>query len=175
VAAESGQVTRYEKKVCLLGAAAVGKTSLVRRFVESIFSDSYLPTIGVKVDHKEVAVGSDVAAMALWDIEGETETRSVRFRYLRGAAGFLLVADGTRAETLAAAMDLQARVADRMGDLPFLLLMNKHDLARHWTVGAEELDALRARGWSIHFTSALTGAGVEEAFAALGTRLLATT
>ena len=165
-------MTTFEKKVCMLGAAGVGKTSLVRRFVEGMFSERYHSTIGVKVDRKVVAVGVHEIAMALWDIEGETNIRSVRPRYVRGAAGYLLVADGTDPATLQVAHDLQIRTHDRMLDLPFVLLLNKHDLASRWRMTPELLAPFQARNWTIHPTSARTGAGVAEAFAALGERLI---
>ncbi len=164
-------MTVYERKVCMLGAAGVGKTSLVRRFVEGVFSERYLSTIGVKVDRRTVALGDDLLNLVLWDIEGETQYRTLRFRYLRGAAGYLLVADGTQSGTLETARDLQAKVADMTPDLPFLLVLNKHDLLARWTIGAEELGPLEAAGWTICRTSARTGEGVEEAFERLATAL----
>src|SRR5580700_10653949 len=89
-----------QKKICMLGSFSVGKTSLVRRFVESIFSDRYLTTVGVKIDKKVVQVnGQDVTVM-LWDLYGEDEFQKIRMSYLRGASGYLLVADGTRLATL---------------------------------------------------------------------------
>ncbi len=82
-------------KICLLGDYAVGKTSLVRRFVYNMFEDKYLSTIGVKVSRKVVAVprGDDVVELVLmlWDLAGSEEFDSVRASYLRGAAGALVV------------------------------------------------------------------------------------
>jgi small GTP-binding protein len=164
-------MTIFERKVCMLGAAGVGKTSLVRRLVEGIFSERYHSTIGVKVDRKVVSVGHHQIAMALWDIEGETKLRSVRPRYLRGAAGYLLVADGTNPDTLHIAHDLQQRTHDRMLDLPFVLLLNKRDLGERWRVTAEALAPFHALGWTVIHTSARTGAGVAEGFTALAERL----
>ena len=89
-----------QKKICLLGAFGVGKTSLVRRYVDTIFSDTYLTTVGVKIDKKVMTVGSEQMALILWDIAGEDAVSAVRVTYLRGAAGYLLVVDGTRPETL---------------------------------------------------------------------------
>jgi small GTP-binding protein len=152
-------MTIFERKVCMLGAAGVGKTSLVRRLVEGIFSERYHSTIGVKVDRKVVSVGHHQIAMALWDIEGETKHRSVRPRYLRGAAGYLLVADGTNPDTLHVAHDLQQRTHDRMVDLPFVLT-------------AEVLAPFHALGWTVIHTSARTGAGVSEGFTALAERMV---
>ena len=163
-------VTTYERKVCLLGAAAVGKTSLVRRFVEGIFSESYLTTIGVKVDHRLVPLGTDAVNLVIWDIEGETEHRTVRLRYLRGAAGYLLVADGTRPETLQAALRLRDQAADRQPDLPYLILLNKADREAQWRVAPAEVERLAA-GAPVIVTSALSGDRVAEAFESLAARL----
>ena len=86
-----------QKKICMLGAFAVGKTSLVQRFVKSLFSDRYLTTVGVKIDKKIVTVGDTEVSLVLWDLAGEDEFQSVQTSYLRGASGYLLVIDGTRA------------------------------------------------------------------------------
>jgi hypothetical protein len=157
-------MTTLERKVCMLGAAGVGKTSLVRRFVEGVFSERYLTTIGVKIDRKAVQLGADTVNMVLWDIEGETDLRSIRLRYLRGAAGYLLVADGTRPATLEVARRLQHTVADRLPGLPFVLLLNKDDRAGEWTLDPSVVASLASGGWTILRTSAATGHGVEEAF-----------
>ncbi len=164
-------MTTYERKLCLLGAAGVGKTSLVRRFVEGIFSEAYLSTIGVKVDHRRVPLGADAVNLVIWDIEGETEHRTVRLRYLRGAAAYLLVADGTRPETLPAALRLRDQVADRQPDLPYLVLLNKADRAADWRVAPAEVERL-ATAAPVIVTSARTGDRVAEAFEALARRLL---
>ena len=95
-----------QKKICLLGAFGVGKTSLTRRFVDSIFSDTYLTTVGVKIDKKTVAVNGNTVNLLIWDIAGEDEVSAVRTSYLRGAAGYLLVVDVTRAQTLAVAKSI---------------------------------------------------------------------
>lgn len=158
--------------MCMLGAFSVGKTSLVRRYVESVFSDAYLTTVGVKIDKKTVEVNGQPVALILWDIAGEDEVASVRMSYLRGAAGYLLVADGTRAATLEVARSLRARVEAELGPLPFVLLLNKADLVAEWAVTDEELNALRSSGWSMRLTSAKTGAGVEDAFRELALRLV---
>ena len=102
-----------QKKICMLGATGVGKTSLVSRFVSSIFSDKYLTTVGVKIDKKTVTVEARTVTLVLWDIYGEDAFQSVRASYLRGAAGYLLVADGTRQLTLDTARSLQKTAARR--------------------------------------------------------------
>src|SRR5207302_7436931 len=84
-----------QKKICVLGGFGVGKTSLVKRYIESIFSESYLTTVGVKIDKKTVDLTDRIVNLILWDIAGEDDLSSLRVAYLRGSAGYLLVADGT--------------------------------------------------------------------------------
>jgi len=166
-------MTSIQRKVCLLGAAGVGKTSLVRRFVEGIFNQRYLSTIGVKIDRRVVQLDRGQVALVLWDIEGETEHRHLRARHLRGASAAILVADGTRAETLDVARELQRKAAEWLPGLPFVFLLNKLDLIERWALPLEAIAALRAAGWPVHQTSARTGDGVESAFIELAGRMLA--
>jgi small GTP-binding protein len=153
-----------QKKICMLGATGVGKTSLVSRFVSSMFSDKYLTSVGVKVDKKTVTLGDDSLTLLLWDIYGEDSFQSVRTSYLRGAAGYLLVADGTRQLTLDTARSLQKTAEGVVGHAPFVLTLNKADLISEWQVDEKALWKIADEGWPIVRTSAKTGAGVEEAF-----------
>lgn len=160
-----------QKKVCLLGAFAVGKTSLVSRFVKSIYSDQYLTTVGVKVDKKTVQLGDQQVNLILWDLAGEDEFQKVRMDYLRGAAGYLLVADGTRRNTLDTARMLAERVAKDIGPLPFVCLINKADLANEWEIDDLAIEECQNRGWNVLKASAKAGDGVEEAFQLLAQKV----
>ena len=164
----------FQKKVCMLGAFAVGKTSLVARLVHGIFSERYLTTVGVKIDRKALTVGGRDVSLILWDIHGEDEFQRVRETYLRGAAGYLLVVDGTRRSTLETAIQLQERAAAAIGDVPFLVLLNKSDLEEDWELDGEAVAGLLARGWTVMRTSARSGASVEEAFRTLAGRIVET-
>lgn len=162
-----------QKKICMLGATGVGKTSLVSQYVLSLFSDTYLTTIGVKVDKKHVdADGTDVTLM-LWDIYGEDEFQTVRASYLRGASGYLLVADGTRQLTLEKARELQKTAEGVIGRVPFVLALNKADLADEWRIDDRALWRMAEDGWSVIRTSARTGAGVDDAFMKLTRAMVA--
>jgi hypothetical protein len=161
-----------QKKICMLGATGVGKTSLVSRFVFSIFSDTYLTTIGVKVDKKTVAIDGAEVTLMLWDIYGEDEFQTVRTSYLRGASGYLLVADGTRQRTLDTARQLQKTAEDVIGRVPFLLVLNKADLGDDWRVDDRALWRMAEDGWSVVKTSAKSGEGVEEAFLKLARKVV---
>lgn len=95
------------RKICMLGAYAVGKTSLVRKFVHGVFSEKYLTTIGAKIDKKELVVDGTELTLVLWDLAGEDGFEKVRLSYLRGSSGYLLVVDGTREASLQTAICVQ--------------------------------------------------------------------
>ena len=161
-----------QKKICMLGSFAVGKSSLSTRFTESIFSDRYHTTIGVRIHKKEVTLDSQPLHLVVWDLAGEDELVRLRTEYLRGASGYILVADATRSETLPVTLRLQARAAEAIGPVPFILVINKLDLVDEATVGRirQELSTV---DWDQHWTSAKTGSGVEEAFLALAQKMRA--
>jgi small GTP-binding protein len=160
------------KKVCILGAFAVGKTSLVSRFVKGIYSEKYLTTVGVKVDQKSIKIDDTDLSLAVWDLAGEDEFQKVKVSYLIGANGYLLVADGTRSETIETAKQLYQRASDAIGDVPFVLVINKTDLVSAWDVDDRTIDELTARGWRVILSSAKTGAGVDDAFTFLARALV---
>lgn len=163
------------RKICMIGDFAVGKTSLVSRFVHNAFGERYLTTVGVKIDTKTVTLPSgDPLKLVLWDIAGKSEFAPVDTSYLRDASGYLLVIDGTRPQTLDNAIELQAEVERQLGDVPFSVLLNKADLSAQWALNDDLLASLGARGWRFSRTSALNGEGVELAFSQLGARLVDT-
>jgi len=159
------------RKVCMLGDFGVGKTSLVARFVRSTFSAKYLTTVGVKVDSKVVeAPGREALKLVLWDIAGRGALDELGSSYLRGASGLLLVADGTREASLGAALNLLMQSRSLLPDAEVVLAVNKLDLVERWEVAPDTLVELR-RNLPVFETSALSGAGVEAAFAELARRL----
>jgi small GTP-binding protein len=162
-----------QKKICMLGSFGVGKTSLVARFVQGIFSGKYLSTVGVKIDKKTLKVGDQDVLLLLWDLAGEDSRSQLQTSYLRGAAGYFLVVDGTWAESLVTAKSIHKRAVEVAGDIPFMLIVNKSDLWNTWEITAPELEKLEAEGWNIKLTSAKTGSGVEEMFTKMTERVLA--
>jgi small GTP-binding protein len=161
-----------QKKVCMLGSFAVGKTSLVARFVHSIYSDAYHTTVGVKIDKKTVEIDGQPVLMMLWDLHGEDEFQKIRTTYLRGSAGFLLVADGTRKATLDKALSLRDLAVEAAGAVPFVLVLNKRDLVEEWEIDAGRVATLRDAGWTVLESSARSGENVEAAFDTLARRML---
>jgi small GTP-binding protein len=162
-----------KKKICLLGAEAVGKTSLARRFVHGIYSERYLTTARVKIDKKIVRIAEQEILLVVWDLAGEDELVQLRTEYLRGASGYLLVVDGTRISTLRKAVELERKAVEAIGSVPFVLVINKSDLRDEWFPIEEHLEECGCRPWRLCTTSALLGSGVEEAFSLLARLMLA--
>jgi small GTP-binding protein len=160
------------KKICLLGAPFAGKTSLVRRFVETIYSDAYLATVGVKISKKTLKSGDYEVELPIWDIEGADRPSEVRWSYLKGTSGILLVGDGTRPHTLDAANKIYQRTREEVGVVPFMFLLNKADLLDDWVIDDASITELRRKGWPVVKSSAKSGAGVDEAFLELTQKIL---
>jgi small GTP-binding protein len=151
-------------KLCMVGTFAVGKSSLVQRYVQSLFSDKYHTTVGVKVDKKDVTVGSESVRMMIWDLAGDDAFCRLQTTFLRGSAGYLLVADGTRAHSLDAALELKREIDAALGPLPFVLVLNKDDLASQWEIEPDRITALQRSGTTVFRSSAKNGDGVEAIF-----------
>ena len=161
-----------QKKICMLGATGVGKTSLVRQFVQSIFSDKYHSTIGVKIDKKVISIDDDEMTMMLWDVQGEDEDFKVSPSFLRGASGFLLIVDLTRHETMVTAYSILKMVERDVGNLPFLILFNKNDLEDEKNISESEMNEIAGASERVLLTSAKTGEMVEEAFVNLARQMI---
>lgn len=157
-----------------MGDFAVGKTSVTERFVNNHFSDKYLSTVGVKIDTTEIeSAALDLThKLVIWDVAGSDEFGPTEFAYLRGANGFIYVADGTRPATLAAVEHLHSQITEKYGPAPFVLLVNKRDLAEEWSVSDEYLDALTKAYGNVYRTSAKTGDDVGKALTRLAEMII---
>lgn len=153
----------------MVGAFAVGKTSLVHRFCKGIFTDRYLTTVGVKIDTAMVETSGGPMSLVLWDLAGEDAFHSVQLSYLSGAHGLVYVVDISRPGTLEVARGLRRRVEETMGKVPSVVLFNKCDLAAE----EAEVQLTVPDDWPSFCTSAKTGAQVPVAFQALAEMTLA--
>lgn len=169
------------KKMCLVGDFGVGKTSLIRRFVDRQFSDQYLSTVGVKISRKNVELQGvkkqeklDLQLL-IWDLEGHTKFKAIAPSYLQGSSGALIVADVTRLETIEHVSDHVNLFLSVNPKGYILLALNKSDM-----VESEKLEKLAKQ---IHIqessqilatynTSAKTGAYVDEIFQKLALRMI---
>lgn len=161
-----------QKKICMLGDFAVGKTSLVRRFVEGRFDDKYLSTIGVKLSRKTVTRPEYTLNLILWDLAGGDDFVSVPSNYLVGVAGAILVCDLTRSYTLNTFKRYVEQIRSYNTAAPLLFIGNKADLVAERVVSEDDLQRVSQGfgGLSI-ITSAKTGLQVEDAFLLLADQL----
>ena len=167
------------KKICLLGDFNVGKTSLVRRFVEDKFSDRYLSTVGVKVSRKSVNVKTDrelhQVNLLVWDLEGNTKFKSITPSYLKGASGSIIVADLNRPNTLNTFQQHVKLFLDINPQGAIIIAFNKADL-----IPQEKLNKLIENYGSyssegvvgVYTTSAKTGEKVADMFDKLSSVIL---
>lgn len=167
-----------QKKICMLGAFAVGKTSLVRRFVEGRFDDRYLSTIGVKISRKPVTCAGHTINLILWDLAGSEEYNGVQASYLQGTAGGIIVCDLTRPETLNSWLRYTERLRQANPAVRVVLVANKVDLEDRRALSDDELRHAAAScddGSGIPpylLSSAKTGESVEELFGQLAGQLI---
>ncbi|AUB44039.1 GTPase SAR1 family domain (plasmid) [Nostoc flagelliforme CCNUN1] len=174
-------MSTISQKICLFGDFGVGKTSLIRRFVESQFSDKYLSTVGVKISRKLVNVSEqDVLSvqdlqLIIWDIEGSNKFKAVAKNYFQGSKGGVIVGDVTQAETL---NHIQEHIQTFLAVNPksyIVVALNKSDM-----IAAEYLENIRqmyqfteqANILDTYITSAKTGNNVDKIFQSLATHLI---
>jgi len=171
------QAKKLMKKICLLGDGAVGKTSLIRKFVFDTFDDKYIMTFGTKVSKKDISMvreGQEFnLTFLIWDILGQRVHDNIHSAYYQGASGAFIVCDATRRETLEH-MDEWIEVFRKVNnDSPVVLLANKTDLAAEMKFGEAEMRQLAEKhSMKYHLTSAKTGAHVEESFTELGAEVI---
>jgi small GTP-binding protein len=154
------------KKIVLIGDFSVGKTSLIRRFVDNQFSDTYLSTIGVKISRKEIVLPSGTVQGLIWDVEGGTETKPVNRVYLTGADGCIIVADVTREETIEHIETYIDIIHETSPKAVFIVVLNKADCLTESE--KEQLETTLLQHYEeARLTSAKSGEGVEEMFETL--------
>lgn len=164
------------KKICLVGAFAVGKTSLVRRFVYDRFDDKYISTIGVKVSRKTVMVPQKTEVtelnMLVWDLAGSEEFSAVRANYMRGSAGAVVVVDVTRPDTLAVIWEYIDNLRSVAPKVAIVMAANKSDVVVDAALGKTVADFADDLAVPLFCTSAKTGENVELMFRRLAMLLL---
>ena len=155
----------YIKKVCILGAAAVGKSSLIRRILGKEFSEAYHATTGADIKKIVLDVDADKVQLMLWDIQDRDESTQGFTHYLKGASAIIYVVDGTRLETLDRALELRQKTEDYLGSaVPSIMLLNKSDLAQHWEISSSMINDIETDGIFAILTSSSEGSGVNTAF-----------
>lgn len=161
------------KKMCMIGDFGVGKTSLIRRFVDRQFSDQYLSTVGVKISSKNVELegvkhrDNVTAKLLIWDLEGHTKFKGIAPNYLQGASGVLIVADVSRSETVERISEHIQLFSSVNPKGSIIVALNKVDL-----IDEEKLALLveishgigQDKVIAVYATSAKTGKDVDDIF-----------
>jgi len=159
------------RKVCLLGDGAVGKTSLIGRYVLDCFKDEYIMSFGTKVSKKVIEYEDVQLTLMIWDVLGQKAHGSLHAAYYKGANGALLVCDNTREDSLLHLPQWKTDLETVTGAVPVVPIINKSDLATALDPrNVQEVGA--AMGRELLLTSAKTGNGVQEAFESLGRRIM---
>ncbi len=167
-------------KIIMLGDFSVGKTSLIRRYVDNAFDEAYLTTIGVRVSQKTVpATGNRPAAsLLIWDIAGNDGLSTVLNQYIKGSSGAIITGDVTRKETLAYMNKYHAIFKEICPGKPIVFALNKSDL-----LNGNSSPAYMARfkkeiedttGFKVFSSSAKTGESVEQIFTEIASLMTAT-
>lgn len=174
-------MSTISRKICLFGDFGVGKTSLIRQFVESNFSDEYLSTVGVKISRKLVTFSEielhneQDLQLIIWDIEGSNKFKAVAQNYFQGSKGAVIVGDVTQPETL---NHIQEHIQTFLAINPksyIVVALNKSDM-----IAAEYLENIRqmykftdkTHILDTYLTSAKTGNNVDKIFHTLANRLI---
>lgn len=161
---------RVQKKVCLVGDFAVGKTSLIERFAHHQFSSTYSTTIGAKVYTKRIdGMAERSLKLAIWDIAGAEPFSHIQESYLGGCSGAILVCDLTRRTTLVKLTSYVERLVSLEPQMHLFLAANKLDIKQLRQIDDAELrEQSQALGARCFLVSAKTGAGIEKLFLELG-------
>ncbi len=155
----------YNKKVCILGASGVGKSSLIHRFLNEKFSEALVANSGARIDKIVQNVDREKVQLMLWDIQGENQAPHGFAHYLKGASAVIYVVDGTRLNTLKTAMEFRQESERRLGAaMPSIILFNKSDLASDWEISSNMISDVESDGIFAILTSCKEGTGVDTAF-----------
>jgi small GTP-binding protein len=172
------EVRQVKRKVLLIGDGAVGKTSLIRKFVTDKFDDKYITTIGTKVTKKDLRFKSGdsetVLTLMIWDILGQKGYTSIQASSYSGAEGAMIVCDLTRKETLSSTTEYWIPQLRKVaGQVPLIFVGNKCDLVEARQISEAELNGIAAtHGAPAYVSSAKTGENVELIFQRFGELVL---
>lgn len=163
---------RLKRKVCLLGAPGVGKTSLVRRFVEQQFDEDRKSSIAMEISRSTVELGDISLEMMLWDPEGSEAWGQYNRSFISGASGLMFVVDATKPRTLDHLLEAQTKGRGFIGSRPAVLIVNKVDLTGHFALTKAQVDAASKLNWQLLRASAKSGDHVDDAFVKMAELML---
>jgi small GTP-binding protein len=157
----------YFLKIIVIGDSQVGKTAIIKKYIDNDFDDYYIPTIQLRISKKNLNFGDAKITLGIWDIGGQvTHMSPYRSNFYEGANSGIIVVDRTRPKTL---KDVEMWYKDSIKSLPkkipFLLVGNKTDLEDEIVLFEKDLkNEAEKLGLNYFITSAKTGCNVEEVF-----------
>ena len=156
-------------KILTIGESGVGKTCVLRRFVENKFLKNHLATIGIDFKTRVINLNGLTIKLKIWDTAGQERFRNITNQYYKGADGILLVYDVTDEESYNKIRDWMDQITSNTDneDIGLVLLGNKCDMDPRAVT--EEMGKEMAKELNINYyeTSALNGQGINEAFEGL--------
>lgn len=155
------------KKIVIVGHFGVGKTSLTKQFVSSIFSEKYLTTIGVNIEKKTIDTSKGSVNLILWDIAGEEELDTIKTSYLKGAHAYILVTDLTREITYSKIDHDKLYMSKIVGEIPHLIIGNKSDL-----LSKIQVEQIKTKYNIDYISSAKSGENVDAFFSDIAEQLV---
>lgn len=154
-----------QKKVVLIGDFSVGKTSLIRRYVENSFSDTYLSTIGVKISKKNITIDDETILLLIWDIEGALDKiKRVNKTYIKGASAAIIVTDVTSTEIESTLQKHLDDIHSVNGAIPSMIAFNKIDKDESFIIDIDDILQKNSNIVGTFKTSAKSGKNVEKMF-----------
>ncbi|MHA2244718.1 MAG: Rab family GTPase [Candidatus Hodarchaeales archaeon] len=164
---------KFAFKLLLCGEPEVGKTSLIKRYVDNFFKEGYQITLGVDFLSKTVSIGEDELTFQIWDVAGQSGFTNFRHLYLKKAHGVFLVFDLTRPDPTYEKLDRwRADINEQSPNAKVIVLGNKEDIAEGKLPGSKEEILDRFSAIEFYETSAKTGSRVQEAFVQMGQLIL---
>ncbi len=157
--------TITQRKICTLGDFSVGKTSLIRRYVEGVFDEKYLSTIGVWISRKLVRSAAHQVNLIIWDLAGGNDYLKHNTNYLRGAAGGIIMCDLTRPDTIPYLSNYAKQLRQINPKSTIIFVGNKIDLIEKREGSGDQLAEISEQFQTEYLTtSAKTGENVEFVF-----------
>jgi small GTP-binding protein len=170
----------YKFKIVLIGNISVGKSSIIKRFVNNEFDEEYVCTIGTELSKKSLLVSQNkMLELFIWDTGGQEKYRSITRQYYAKAHTILLVFDLTSEKAFDDLQSLYEEALEYINDAKcmFFLLGNKSDLKEEIKINEEDIRAFMKKNQKIkqYFeVSALNGHNIDLSFDKIGNHLLST-
>ena len=175
---ENGQNNKYEYifKIILIGNSGVGKSSILQRYIQKVFQESFASTIGVDFFMKSINIGDKSIKLQLWDTAGTEKFRSITTGYYRGADAAFVVFDlssKSSFKNLNEWIESYYKYSNPDVEKNVILIGNKSDLIDKREVSKEEIEKfIKDNNINYFETSAKDGKNIDECFTFIAEKLM---